>query len=333
MATEYRSSLGITTTNVTLSNTTSLTTLYNAEIEGGVLGSLNKIIWQANGLISFNSNTNLTLYQYYGGVTVSSCVLSHSVASQALSKGLVIESVLAADGSVNSQYGTIQGQTGLDYASDNSTPVGFGTCGVASSGLQDFTIKGKWSAASSNNSVVIHGSSLELLSYVEDTIVDELDEPTLILFLDSKLNNLRYDLRKYAYFYAPLEGDLVFYGYGDVTFTRAAAAGATWRDGASHSVAANEPRFDWSGSTYLGIGLINATEVLDYSADNALHDSNTLCWIEEGVYKSTKRGDTNIFNSSGTFIGTTGKHYNNIVKFNKQLTTQEDIEVETALTQ
>jgi len=332
MATEYRTILGITNSDVTLANTTTLSTIYTAPIPGGVLGDLNKLIWDAAGKISFNGANYVTLYSFYAGVTVASVVIGSTTASQRLNNGLAVQATLAGDGSVNSQYGTIESHLGLPPNEDGSNPVGFGIIGAASSGAQDFQIKAKWSTANSNNSLTINGSSLELLSFIEDTLIPELDEPTLAIFIDSKLNNIRYDLRSYAYFYSELYNDLVTYCYGDVTFTRATSVGATWRDGASHSVAANEGAFEYNGEIPLGLRIITATETLAFSPDNTLHDSNTLCWVEEGTtYKSTKRGDTNIFNSSGVYVGPSGKHISNIVKFNKQLTTAEDSEIETAL--
>jgi hypothetical protein len=333
MSTEYVQVIGITSTTITVSNTVTTTSVFLQEITGGSLSTHNRLRWQMAGEISFNAqNDQCTVGMYYGGVEVASCIVKNSAAGARLNKGLVIDAELSADGSADSQFGTIHSYLGLPRSEDGSTPVGFGTGGISSGGDEDFEIKVTWGSASASNSFVHQHSTLELISYVEDVPVDDLDDPTAYIFLNSALNDVRYDLRKYCYFYAPLLWELDFYGFGDVTFTRASGSTATWRDGASHTVAANVPRFEYSGDTVQGLAMNTASEALNYSSVNALHDSNTLAWCEDGVYKSTKRGDANPFNSSGTWVGNSGIHITHITKFNKVLTAAEDVEVEVALT-
>jgi hypothetical protein len=329
---DYVEVLESTGTGSTVSNTTTLTTIYTYDVDGGTLSDNNRLRWQMQGNIGFASGGQLTLHLMYAGLTVASCIAANGSGGVETGIGILVEAELSGDGSVNSQFGTIHSYIGLSRADDASTPVGYGSLGAASGGNEDFEIKVQWNAASGNNTFVSEHSTLELISSSVVAEEDELDEPTAYIFISSRLNNLRYDLRKDAYFYAPLEHELEFYGYGDVTFARNSTTTATWRDGASHSIAVNEPRFEYDGDDVEGLLITTSTETLTYSTANALSNSNSLCWLQEGVYKSTVRGDTNIFNGSGVLTGLTSTHIMHIVKFNKVLSGAEDIEVETALT-
>jgi hypothetical protein len=329
MTTEYVQILGSTSTNVTVTST-SLTSVFLQEITGGSLDVQNRLRYQGQYEISFGGQDDFcTLYLYYAGLTVSNCEVKNSAAGARANKGLLIEAELSADGSINSQFGTIHSYLGLPRSEDGSTPIGFGSLGVASGGDEDFEIRVQWD--SGGNSITHNHSTLELLSYVEDVPLDDLDDPTAYIFLNSRLNRLRYDLRKDAYFYAPLEYELDFYGYGEVTFVRGSTSTATYADGVSHAVAAHEPRFEYSGSTVLGLAINTGTETLTFATTNLLSDSNTICWLENGVFKSTPT-NTNPFNGSGVWTGVNGSHITHIVKFNRVLTTSEKSEVENAIT-
>lgn len=327
MADEFIKALFTNVVAATVSNTTTPTTLVSNTISGGSLLTSNKFRWQMQGEISFAGANTCTLSSVYGGETVSTCTVASNGAASNI--GVVVNVEISGNNSVNSQYGTIHSLAGLAKSNDASTPTGLGSVGVGSGSNQLFELIVAWDSASASNSISHIHSAGELISYTEETPNPNLDEPTAYVFLSSRLNNLRYTLRKYVYFYAPLEHELTFYGYKSVTFTRAGASTATWRDGASHTVAANEPRFEYSGETVSGFAFTTG-EALTYDTDNSLDDSNTICWLFDGVYKSTARGDTNPFNASGSWTGGNG-HIMHIVKFNKVLTAAEDNEVEVAI--
>lgn len=319
-------------TTHTVQNTTTLTSIFSETIDGGLLSDGNTLRWQMQGDIGFSGqNIFADIYLMYAGFTVATCQVKNIASGAKSGNGLRIDAELSGDGSVTSQFGTIHSYLGLPRSEDGSTPVGSGTIGANSNGDQTFEIKVKWSATGVSNTFHHYHSTLELLSFVEETEVPDLDEPTSYIFISSRLNGLRYDLRKDAYVYLPLEHDLLGLCFGAVGFTRSSTSTAIWRDGAAHSVAVDEPRFEYSGDTVLGLKL-STGETLNVSTQNTLDDSNTLCWIQDGVYKSTKRGDSNIFNSSGTCTITSGAHIMHVTKFNKILTAAEDSEVEIALT-
>jgi hypothetical protein len=330
MANEYVQVLGTTSTDITIANTIALTSLFSTTILGGLISTNNKVRWEAQCKISFANTTYITLYSYFAGQTVASCIVRNNNSSGQTNKGLIIEATICGDNSPTSQIGILKTILGIPLGDDASTPVGFGTSGGNSNGDQTFEIKGAWNTTGLSNSITHLYSSTELISYVPDLPTDDLDDPTAYIFINSKLNNLRYDLRKYAYFYAPLEHELDFYGYGDVTFTRAGSTTSTYRDGATHTVEANEPRFEYSGETVSGLALNTASETLNFSTSNSLNDSNTICWLENGVFKTTPT-NTNPFNGSGNWTGTSGTHITQIVKFNKILTDSEISEVQTAI--
>ncbi len=321
MSIQYIRSLDANSNDVNIANTAAITSLYSKVIDGNLLGNNNRIEWEMSGAIGFNGANTLTLYAFYGGVTVSSCTVGASGAAS--DKGLYAKVILSADGSSTSQFSTIESFVGLAYSADTSVPVGWGRSSINSGSDQTYEVKGKWNAASAGNTVTHSHSTLTLLGWNADPNTVELDEPTLQILTATPLNNLNYTLRKNCYFYASLEHELTFYGYGGVTFTRAGSTVATWRDGASHTVAANQPRFEYNAETPVGMA-IASSETLTFDPTNNLHDSNTICWIQDEVYKSTKRGDSNPFNSSGVWIGSTGVNIKRLVKFNKVLSTAED---------
>lgn len=314
----------IETTNTTVTNTVTTTNIFQTSIDGGTLGTTNKLRWDMQGIVSFDTTNFVTIGLVYGGSTVATCVVGTGVTTSNLAtKGLRVVAELSGDGSVSSQFGTIHSYLGVTRDQDASVPIGHGAAGVASGSAQNFTVNVKWSAGSTYNILTHSHSTLELLGYNEPALITEVDDDVIgIIYMGSKLNNLNYILRKSVYFYAPLENDLIFYGYGSCSFTRTSATTATWRDGATHAVAANKPRFEYSGDTYLGLAINTATETLSYSTSNVLNDSNTIIWLENAVVKSTLT-HSNPFNSSGVYIGTSGVHIRQIVKLNKVATTAE----------
>lgn len=323
MAIEYVEVLDIENVNVTVANTLTTTTIYTTTIPGGSLGENNSLRWQSQNIISSNnSSSTLTVQTYYGGLTVSSVVVQTSNGTGMASRGLFLEGIISGDGSVNSQVGILRSELGVAYSADASIPVGFGTCGVSSNGDQTFAVKVNWSASGASNSFICYHSTLELVSFVEDTAVSSLDEPTAQILISSKLNKMDWNLRKNVYFYAPLEYDLVFHGYGACTYTRTGTTStAIWRDGASHAVDTNKPRFEYSGDNTIGIAINTATETLAFDTQNLLSNSNTLIWLENNVLKSTPT-NTNIFTGS-TYSGSTGVHLKHLIKFSRVLSASE----------
>lgn len=322
----YEEAIDITTSDVTIANTVTETALYTGTLPGGSLNVANKAKWEMSGKISFAGVATLTLRLYYNNTLVTTCSVTSAGAETSI--GIVIYATLNGDGSIGSQFGTIQAFTDADVTSN----VGWGASTQGSGGDLEFKVTAQWSGASSSNTITNHHSVLSVLGIATVAEAEELDEDaTAIIFVDSKLNGLDYDLRNDCYFYAPLEHDLIFYGYGNVTFTRATASTATWRDGGSHDVAINEPRFEYSGETLLGLAINTATETLTYDTDNDLSGSGTLCWLQDNVFKSTP-STTNPFNGSGVYTGTSGVHISNICKFNRVLTAGEIGLVQAALT-
>ena len=145
----------------------------------------------------------------------------------------------------------------------------------------------------------------------------------------SRLGQIYFSLRKDVRFYAPLVDNLDFMGIDPVTFTRAGASTAIRRDGLVHAVAANVPRFQYSGETALGIA-ITAGETLQFSAQNGLDDSNTLIWFEDRVPKSTPT-DANPFSSSGIWTGNLNFHVSHVLKASRILANAEIWTIQTAL--
>lgn len=134
----------------------------------------------------------------------------------------------------------------------------------------------------------------------------------------SRLSQLPLVLRRKIRFYAPLLESLDFMGVDPVTFSRASASSALWRDGASHAVAAHVPRFEFYEGLPLGL-FIETGETLEFNPANNLHDENTVIWFEDAVPKSTPTNPVP-FNSVGRWIGNLGVHNKHIVKASAILT-------------
>jgi hypothetical protein len=325
--TQFVQILGLTSTDVVISNTVAETTLYSQLIDGGTLDTENTLRWQIQGKIGFNGADGLTTKLKYGGTLVASCIVRSGVNNPRANNGLFIEAKLSGDGSINSQHGLIRSTVGLSITEDDSTRVGFGTAGIDSSGDQTLLITGTWNVANANNTVTLQHASLEKISFTEEVEVPSLDEPTAQILISSKLNNrsgksLDKAIRKKIYFYAPLEHETTFYGYGDVTFARVGTTVATWRDGATHTVEENKPRFEYSGEDPLGMAINTSVETLTFDPSNALNDGNTVIWLEDGVFKSTPT-NTNPFNASGVWVGTSDIHISHVVKANTVLNSSE----------
>lgn len=311
--------------------TTTITELYTKTITGGSLGTDNKVRWQMQGKFSFSASNTLSLYMVYGGTTVTSCYIESNTAAERIDKGLTLEGWLNSSGSASAQYGFLTASAGLAVSENIGQLVGFGNSVENSGGDLDFKILAQLGIAVGGTDSVTHlNSTLELLSFTQDTTIPDLDEPTAYIYTNSRLNRLHYSKRKDVIFYAPLKHEFTFFGIGTYSFVRASSIGATWRDGASHTVSENYGRFEYNGEVPLGLYLDTSIETLGFDPQNPLNDSNTLCWVQDGVYKSTKRGDTNFFNASSIATGITA-HIAEVVKFNKVISTSEDNEMAVIL--
>ena len=130
----------------------------------------------------------------------------------------------------------------------------------------------------------------------------------------SKLNDVPLQVRRKLRFYAPLTESLDFMGVDPVTFTRASASSAMWRDGASHTIGQHVPRFEYDAVTQFPLGLlIGITESLVFNPANYLHNADTLIWFEEATPKSTPT-NVNPFDATGAWTGNRNIHIKHIVK-------------------
>lgn len=337
MATELVEVLNIAALSVTISNTAVSTSLFSFTVPGGILGTNNRLRLQMVGFADFaSSSPDFTVQAQYGNSPagqVTLQTLSAGIAGVAVS----IEGYLSANNAATSQYAHLEATTGLTISNDGSILAGYDTSTENSNGALDYSVYGKWSAASASNNFTMQHATLELISFAEDPVAPSLGEALGLIFTIAKMNSLHYTIRRYLSFYAPLEYDLEYVGIPGTysTFSRAGLSStAVWRDGASHNVDIDAPRWEYSGSNVLGLAINTGTETLRYSPANNLHDttSYTLCWLEDNVYKSTKRGNATPFNSSGIYVGNNGVHIRQLVQFKKILTTAEDNHVELSLT-
>jgi hypothetical protein len=155
----------------------------------------------------------------------------------------------------------------------------------------------------------------------------------LQLWTIANLLKLNYALRKKITFYAPLTDNLDFMGIDGVTFLRASTSVAYRRDGFTHDVAVNIPRFQYGvgGNYEIGLGCaITAGETLAYAVENVLNNSSTLIWFEDRAPKSTPT-QTNPFNSSGVWVGNLGFHISHICKLDSIISDGEINAIQAAL--
>ena len=329
----YQQSLDIQTADVTVANTTTETAIYTmggTGIPGNTLGAQNTVDTEIQAKIGFSgSGQTAAIRAYLNGTLAAGCTISSF--GTASNRGLIIRINLCGDGSSNAQFCSIEpilGYTGgvLDGS------MGYGLLTQNSGNDLSWVIKVQFSTANPSTTITASHVVTSALGIATVSTPDELDDASGLIYVDSLLNGLNYTIRNDAYFYAELYHDLDFFGYGAAAgFTRGSVVGATWRDGATHNVGSNDPRFEYSGDTPLGMLINKSIETLSFSTQNALHDSNTLCWIEDGVFKSTPT-NTNIFNSGGVYTGNNNVHISQIVKFNRVLTANEILAVQSALT-
>jgi hypothetical protein len=155
----------------------------------------------------------------------------------------------------------------------------------------------------------------------------------LQLWTIANLLKLNYTLRKKVTFYAPLLDNLDFMGIDPVTFTRASTSVALRRDGFTHAVAVNVPRFQYgvAGNYELNLGIaLTSGETLTFASENVLSNTNTLIWFEDRAPKSTPT-QSNPFNSGGTWVGNLGFHISHVCKADGVLANSEISAIQAAL--
>jgi len=289
-------------------------------IPGGTLGSNNSLRLMTQATATLDIGAILTVTMKYGASVEASCTFQIDD-TPVTNSPLMIEARLSADGGAGLQTAHISGAFGVPPENMIGVPVGYDTGTEASAGDIDleltFTISGTGSAT------CIY-TTLEKMSFVEGAVIPEVTLPSTMILTVSKLNRFSHILFKDITFYGEFEHHLDFLGLGTATITRSGSANATWRDGAAHAVAANLPRFEYSGETSLGL-LINSGvggESLTITSANSLHDANTLLWLQNNVLKTTP-AITNPFNSGGAWIGTDNIHIKHVLKFNRVLTATE----------
>jgi len=153
---------------------------------------------------------------------------------------------------------------------------------------------------------------------------------TMQLWCGSNLGRLKFALRRYVVFYAPLTDSLDFMGHEPVTHTRGSGFTRMGRDGLSHVIGVDVPKFDYAGETPYGLWVASGTTV-GWSGLNGLNDANTLIWFEDHVPKSTP-ANTNPVNSSGFWAGNLNVHIKHLCKFNLVLNGADIVTVQQALT-
>lgn len=149
------------------------------------------------------------------------------------------------------------------------------------------------------------------------------------LWTNSKLLTLEFSLRKKIKFHAPLLYSLDFHGVDPVVYTRAGTFGAIYRDGGTHTVAADAPIFEWDNDLPLGLWLASPA-TLQYAAGNGLSSADTIIWFENDLPKSTPTQGVP-FDGSGNWAGNLDIHLKHIVKANTVLSNTEINQIQTAL--
>lgn len=337
MATELIEVLNIAALSVTISNTAVSTSLFSFTVPGGILGTNNRLRLQMVGFADFASSTPTFIAQAQYGNSPAGQVTLQTLTAGVAGVAVSIEGYLSANNAATSQYAHLEATTGLTIANDNCILAGYDTSTENSNGALDYSVYGKWSAASASNNFTMQHATLELISFAQDPATPSLGEALGLIFSISKINDLHYTIRRYLSFFAPLEYDLEFVGIPGTysVFSRAGfSSTAVWRDGGTHAVGIDEPRFEYNGSTLLGFAINTTTETLRYAPANNLSDTTnyTLAWLQDNAYKSTKRGDATPFNSSGVYTGPSGVHIRQLTQIKKILTTAEDNHLELTLT-
>jgi hypothetical protein len=311
-------------------NTTTKTEVYSMAtntvvgVPAGTLGDDKSLRIIAKCRISFASIiSTLSVWIAYGSVMEKEVTFYAKANTPVTEAGLIIEALLSAINSSSFQKLHLCGSIELpivDWGGNPTSHVG-GT--EDSSSDQDLKIFFEWSVADAGNIAVMEHVSVEVLGDPLEVEAGLSDAPMTQVLSMSLINRLPQSLYRKLNFYGEFTHHLDHTGIGTATIVRGTAQNATWRDGAAHSVAANLPRFEYSGSTPLGL-LINSavSETFTIPIANNLNGANTLFWRENNVNKHTTL-NTNPFNGSGVWTGTNNIHVSHIMGFNAVLSADE----------
>jgi hypothetical protein len=297
-------------------------------VVGGTLGD-NDTLWICSRFkVSFaDTSAILTVKIDFGASGELSLTFRALADTPYTDVGLIVEAYISNLDNFSVQTIHASGTIELPISNWGGTPnarVGTSEDSTSDLGLK---VTAQWNNANSGNSLTHDHTFVVVVGPPIEAVVTEPEAPLTQVLSVSLINNLSSALYKDVVFYGEFLHHMDFLGVGTASITRASAQNATWRDGAAHSVAANLPRFEYSGETALGL-LVNSgvSESLTVNSSNALNNSNTLFWKENGVTKNTPT-NTNPFNGSGVWTGTNNIHISHVLKFNRVLTAAELTEV------
>ena len=314
----------------TVSNSTTETVAYDVtnHITEGVIGGTigeDDTLWICSRFkISFNDNSaQLTVRIKFGASAVITLTFRPIDGAPYTDLGLAVEGYISNLANAGVQAIHASGTIELPISDTGGVPNARVGGAEDTNSDQPLQVTMQWNNASSGNSATHDHTFVVVVGPPAEIVLTEPDSPLTQVLSVSLLNNLPVVLYKDVTFYGEFLHHLDFLGIGSATVARASSQNATWRDGGSHSVAANLPRFEYSGETAQGL-LINSgvSETLTIDSANALDSSNTLFWKENGVTKNTPT-NTNPFNGSGVWTGTNNIHISHVMKFNRVLSATE----------
>lgn len=162
------------TTNVTVGNTSTETTIVSATVPGGTLGT-NRAIKGRIYIQSFRNHPNgvLGIYLRYNNAIAASIVISNSVAFSSVQKGY-IDFMLLANGATNAQEGSIswvtyvnqeikQASAGSAAAIEMITHANEGTAAEDSTSDKTLVVTAQWGVAEVNNTVTFGHAIIEMV--------------------------------------------------------------------------------------------------------------------------------------------------------------------------
>jgi hypothetical protein len=319
---EFLESYDVDSDSVLVSNTTAETEVYNTvdRIPGGIVGGTledGNCLWiNARFKVSFvDTAAVLTIRLKYGTTPLVVDLTFQALAGTPLvDLALIVEGFLSALGSPSIQAFHAKGCVELAAADWGGIPNNRSGGIEDSDSDQDLIITAQWNNANAANAVTKDHVTVVKIATPEEVTPPDPDQPLTMLYSVGKLSRLPHSLFKDVTFYAELTHSLDFMGVGSATFTRASTSTATWRDGAAHAVAANQPRFEYSGEVPRGLLFSTvAGEALNFPTTNNLSDAGILFYVLDGVVKKAP-SDTNPINGSGNLSGV-GVHYRDLLKF------------------
>jgi len=303
------------------------TTVYNAGatygshpaivggVIGGTLGTINSLWINARFKVTVGAGNTLTVSIKYGASLQVD--LTFQAIAGVTNEALIVEAFLSALGSASVQVLHAYGAAGTAAANWNGFPNNRAGGTEDSASDQPLIITLTGNGTKEHVTVVKVGAPLALTP-------PEATRPLTMLYSIGPLVRFPHSLFKDIRVYAELRHNLDYMGPGVITFTRASTSTATWNDGASHAVAVNQPRFEYSGGASLGL-LFNsgAGESLSFPSASGLGGANTLYWKENNVWRTTFGGaNPNPF-TAGVWTGNNSIHIADILQFGKVLNAAE----------